>query len=65
VSWGVEPKDFAIAGGGFPINVEGVGVIGAATASGLPEREDHNLVVAAICAVLGQDPAQWALPPLE
>jgi uncharacterized protein (UPF0303 family) len=64
-SSGYDSKDYAIAGGGFPIRLDGVGVIGAATASGLPERGDHNVVVAAICAALGQDPAQWALPPLE
>lgn len=61
--WGVDVKDFAIAGGGFPIHVEGVGVIGAVIGSGLPERDDHYFVTAGLCKVLGQDFGQLALPP--
>jgi uncharacterized protein (UPF0303 family) len=55
--------DYALAGGGFPIRVAGVGVIGSVTVSGLPQREDHLLVVEAIALELGRDPAQYVLPP--
>ena len=42
---GLNSRDFASHGGSFPIRVQGVGCIGVATISGLPQREDHNYVV--------------------
>jgi uncharacterized protein (UPF0303 family) len=48
-------RDVACHGGSFPIVVEGVGCIGAATVSGLPERVDHELVVEALAALCGVD----------
>jgi len=49
------PEDFVLAGGGFPISVAGIGIVGAAVVSGLPEREDHNVIVGAIAGHLGRD----------
>src|SRR5215469_1195291 len=43
---GLELKDFAAHGGGFPILLEGTGCIGTITVSGLPQREDHALALA-------------------
>jgi uncharacterized protein (UPF0303 family) len=60
---GLDPADYVLAGGGFPITVKGVGVIGVIAVSGLPEREDHAVVVEALCAHLGLDIAAYALPP--
>jgi uncharacterized protein (UPF0303 family) len=60
---GVDPLDYAPHGGSFPIHVEGTGVIGAITVSGLPQREDHNFVVEMICDYLGQPHAELRLPP--
>jgi uncharacterized protein (UPF0303 family) len=54
-------KDYAAAGGSFPINVKGAGAIGAITISGLPQRDDHNTVVAAIAAHLKIDIADITL----
>jgi uncharacterized protein (UPF0303 family) len=51
---GVSPMDYAPHGGSFPIHVEGAGIIGAITVSGLPQREDHNLVVEVLAAFLAQ-----------
>lgn len=61
-TWAADPKSYAIAGGAFPIVVKGLGMVGAVSTSGLPEREDHGYSVAAVCAVLGRDAAEWALP---
>jgi len=47
--------DYIEAGGSFPLSVAGVGVVGSVTVSGLTDREDHELVVEALCAALGRD----------
>lgn len=47
--------EFASHGGAFPLTVKGAGVIGVVTVSGLPQRQDHEFVVEALCAVLGHD----------
>ncbi len=55
--------DFAAHGGSFPLYVEGAGVIGSVTVSGLPQRDDHELVVEALCGLLGKDYATLKLGP--
>lgn len=60
--WALDPATYAIAGGAFPISLKGLGIVGAVAVSGLPERDDHGYGVAAICAVQGRNPADWALP---
>lgn len=59
---GLDPADYAIAGGAFPIRLTGAGVIGAIAVSGLPQREDHDLVVRVLCRHLGHDASRLALP---
>ena len=49
---GVDPADFAPHGGAFPVRIRDVGVVGVVTVSGLPQADDHALVVEAITAHL-------------
>jgi uncharacterized protein (UPF0303 family) len=59
--YALSPVDYTSAGGGFPITVRGAGVIGAVTVSGLPDRQDHQIVVEALCTLLDQDPTGLSL----
>lgn len=54
-NWFLDEKDYAAAGGGFPIRVEEVGIIGAVIVSGLPHFADHDLVVKCISRYLHID----------
>ncbi len=53
--FGLSDSDYASHGGSFPITVKGTGCIGAVTVSGLPQREDHAMVVEALASLLGKD----------
>ncbi len=59
---GLSPDDFVLAGGGFPVNVKSVGAIGVIAVSGLPQRQDHEVIVAALCEHLGLERQMLALP---
>jgi uncharacterized protein (UPF0303 family) len=59
---GAPLQDFVAAGGCFPIRLRGsAAVLGSITVSGLPERQDHELVVQALAEHLGVDPSSVAL----
>ena len=47
-STGLSELEYAAHGGGMPIIVTGVGVVGGFYASGLPEVEDHRFLVACL-----------------
>lgn len=49
---GLSGADYADSGGAVPIRVRGVGVVAVATVSGLPQVEDHRLVVRGIKALV-------------
>jgi len=51
----LSPYDYTSAGGGFPIIVKNIGVIGSISISGLPERQDHQLIVETLANFLGKD----------
>ena len=52
---GLSETDFVVHGGGFPLVLRGTGAVGSIVLSGLPQREDHALVVNALAGVLGID----------
>ncbi len=52
--FGLDPARYAAHGGAFPVVVRSVGPVGAVVVSGLPQLEDHRMVVAAIRAYLGR-----------
>jgi uncharacterized protein (UPF0303 family) len=59
--YGLSASEYVLAGGGFPIRVKGAGVIGVIAVSGLPQRQDHGIIVDALCDHLGRDRASMAL----
>ena len=59
---GLPVTDYVLAGGGFPVLIKDVGAVGAFGVSGLPEREDHGVVVDALCDHLGMERKALALP---
>jgi uncharacterized protein (UPF0303 family) len=50
---GLDPQRYAAHGGGFPVIVRSVGPVGVVVVSGLPQLEDHRMVVSALRAHLG------------
>lgn len=61
-SRGIDPLQYAPAGGGFPIRMGGA-VVGAVTVSGIPQRDDHNFVAECLSHHLGLAYNEVALPP--
>ena len=50
----LDPRDCAAEGGGFPLIIKSVGVVGALTVSGMPDVEDHVLIVSELKSFLAQ-----------
>jgi uncharacterized protein (UPF0303 family) len=55
---GPAAAECAAHGGCFPIVVRGVGFVGTVTVSGLPQKDDHDLVVQAIRDFLARPHAE-------
>jgi uncharacterized protein (UPF0303 family) len=53
--YGLDIADFTPHGGAFPLRVKGAGCIGSITVSGIPQRQDHNLVVLALSTFLKRE----------
>lgn len=60
--YGLAIADFADHGGAFPLTLARAGVVGAVVVSGLPQREDHMLVVRALGELMGRDLKGLLLP---
>jgi len=55
--WGVQTRDYAAHGGCFPIMLRSSGCIGTVAVSGLPQRDDHELIVEVLAEML-EEPHQ-------
>ena len=51
----IPESEFAPHGGCFPVILRGTGVVGTITVSGLPQEDDHKLVVEAIRTYLAEN----------
>ena len=51
----ISESEFAPHGGCFPVIIKGTGMVGTITVSGLPQEEDHKLVVETIRAFLAEE----------
>jgi uncharacterized protein (UPF0303 family) len=62
-SQGLPIAEYATHGGSFPLRVAGGGIVGSVTVSGLPQRADHELVIEALCGLLGKKYEDLRLAP--
>ena len=51
----VSSSDYAAHGGAFPLIIRHVGIVGTITVSGLPQQEDHELVVSTLKEFLAEN----------
>jgi uncharacterized protein (UPF0303 family) len=59
----LDRRHFADHGGAFPVRMVGAGLLGVVTVSGLPQRDDHDLVVEVLAPLAGVDHAAIRLDP--
>jgi uncharacterized protein (UPF0303 family) len=53
VRYRLPTADYAASGGGVPLFVKNAGLVGVAAVSGLPDVEDHAIIVGEIKALMG------------
>lgn len=53
----VSELEYATQGGCFPIKVRGTGMVGTVAVSGLPQEEDHKLIIECIAALIQKETA--------
>lgn len=59
---GLEVREYAPHGGGFPSLLRGTGCVGTIVVSGLPQRDDHELIVEVLAELLEERLEELALP---
>lgn len=62
---GLALRDHAMAGGCFPILLRGTGCIGTIAVSGLPMRDDHNIIVEVLADWLNCSTDELLLSPAD
>lgn len=62
---GLSLRDHATAGGCFPILLRGTGCVGTIAVSGLPMRDDHNVIVEVLANWLNRSLDELALGPAD
>lgn len=58
---GLPTRDYASHGGAFPLKLRGSGTVGTVTVSGLPQRDDHALIVELLAPMAGVPLAEVTL----
>jgi len=48
----INPLKYCAHGGAFPIRIKNCGLVGVVTVSGLPQKEDHQLVIDALTELI-------------
>ncbi len=51
----IDAREYCSHGGSFPIRIKNCGIVGAITVSGLPQEDDHNLVVNTLREYFAED----------
>ncbi|ANI31466.1 hypothetical protein PL78_16770 [Yersinia entomophaga] len=51
--YGVNPRDYAALGGGFPLQIRQSGVIGSINVSGAPHLDDHEFLLLTLSEFIG------------
>lgn len=59
---GLATRDYASHGGAFPIKLRGMGAVGTVAVSGLPQRDDHALIVELLAPLAGVPLSEVVLP---
>jgi uncharacterized protein (UPF0303 family) len=62
---GLDLRDYSTHGGCFPVTLTGTGCVGTITVSGLPQRDDHSLVVSVLQEYLQLTGENLALDPSD
>lgn len=63
--YGLDLRDYAAFGGGYPLSLASGSVIGSITVSGAPQLDDHNLVLNTLRKQLGIAESELTLVPDE